>query len=350
MTTKIAILDDYNKLGLSIGDWSSLKDCEITVFEDHVYTPEALIERLQPFDVVCAIRERTAFPRQVFANLPNLKLLNVTAGLHSRVFDFDAAQEHGVVCCRTDPDLPYPDGSKRPGTMMEITFGLIIACTRQLVASDRAMRDGGWSSPLCDRLADLTLGLVGLGSIGVRVVKIAHAFNMKTIAWSQNLTTERAAEHGVERVDRDELFRRADVVSVQMRLSDRTERLIGARDFALMKPTAYFINTSRGGIINEPDLIEVLQQRRIAGAGLDVFEVEPLPADSSLRKLDNTVLTSHLGYSTWPQFQVYYVQMVENIAAWLAGKPIRKLKDPVPGEKRATGFWIDEGAEIEQVR
>ncbi len=350
MTTKIAILDDYNKLGLSVGDWSSLQDCEITVFEDHVYTSAELIERLRPFDVVCAIRERTAFPREVFENLPNLKLLNVTAGLHSSVFDFDAAQEHGVICCRTDPDLPYPDGSKRPGTMMEVTFGLIIACTRQLVYADRSIRAGGWESPLCDRLADLTLGLVGLGSIGIRVSKVAQAFNMKTIAWSENLTKERAAEHGVERVDKDELFRRADVVSVQLRLSDRTVRIIGAHEFNLMKPTAYFINTSRGRLVNEPDLIKVLQERRIAGAGLDVYEVEPLPVDSPLRKLDNTVLTTHLGYSTHPQFEVYYVQMVENIAAWLAGKPVRKLKDPVPGEKRSTGFWVDEGAVTEQVR
>jgi len=350
LTTKIAILDDYNKLGLSIGDWSSLKDCEITVFEDHVYSVDELIERLRPFDVVCAIRERTPFPRKVFENLPNLKLLNVTAGLHSRVFDFDAAQDHGVVCCRTDPDLLRPDGSKRPGTMMEITFGLMIACTRQLVASDRAMRTGGWESPLCNRLADLTLGLVGLGSIGARVAKIGHAFGMKMIAWSENLTTERAAEHGVERVDKAELFSRSDVVSVQLRLSDRTERIIGAKDFALMKPTAYFINTSRGGLVNEADLIDVLRERRIAGAGLDVFEVEPLPLDSPLRTFDNTVLTAHLGYSTPPQFQIYYVQMVENIAAWLAGKPIRKLKDPVPGEKRSTGFWVDEGAQVEQVR
>jgi phosphoglycerate dehydrogenase-like enzyme len=350
MTTKVAILDDYNKLGLSIGDWQSLKDCEITVFEDHLYDTEALIERLRPFDVVCAIRERTAFPRKVFEQLPNLKLLNVTAGLHSRVFDFAAAQDHGVVCCRTDPDLPYPDGSKRPGTMMEITFGLMIACTRQLVFSDRAMRRGGWESPLCNRLADLTLGLVGLGSIGIRVAKVAKAFNMRTIAWSQNLTAERAAEHGVERVDRDVLFSTADVVSLQMRLSDRTEGMITRADFDLMKPTAYFINTSRGGLVNEPDLIETLRNRRIAGAGLDVFAVEPLPVDSPLRGLDNTVLTSHLGYSTPPQFQVYYQQMVENIAAWQAGRPIRKLKDRAPGEIRDNGFWIDEGAAIEQVR
>lgn len=350
MVTKVAILDDYNKLGLSLGDWKSLKDCEITVFEDHLYDVDALIKRLQPFDVVCAIRERTAFPRKLFENLPSLKLLNVTAGLHSSVFDFDAAQEHGVICCRTDPDLPRPDGSKRPGTMMEITFALIIACTRQLVYADRVIRQGGWESPLCHRLADLTLGLVGLGSIGARVAKVGHVFNMNMIAWSQNLTAERAAEHGVKRVDKDELFRTADVVCVQMRLSDRTVKLIGAHEFGLMKPTAYFINTSRGRIVDEAALIDVLQRRKIAGAGLDVYEVEPLPVDSPLRKLDNTVLTSHLGYSTFPQFQVYYEQMVENIAAWQAGKPIRKLKDPLPGEKRATGFWVDEGMAIEQVR
>lgn len=350
MPTKIAILDDYNRLGLSIGDWASLKDCEITVFQDHLYDTDALIERLKPFDVVCAMRERTAFPRKVFENLPNLKLLNVTAGLHSRVFDFDAAQDHGVICCRTDPDLPRPDGSKRVGTMMEITFALMIACTRQLVFSDRAMRKGGWESPLCNRLGDLTLGLVGLGSIGIRVAKVAAAFQMKTIAWSQNLTAERAAEHGVQRVDREELFRTADVVSMQMRLSDRTEGMITKADFDLMKPTAYFINTSRGGLVNEPDLIEALRTKKIAGAGLDVFAVEPLPVDSPLRSLDNTILTAHLGYSTFPQFEVYFTQFVENIKAWQAGKPIRKLKDREPGEKRTAGFWIDEGAATEQVR
>lgn len=350
MTNKIAILDDYNKLGLSIGDWASLKDCEITVFADHVYGEDALIARLKPFDVVCALRERTPFPRKVFENLPNLKLLNVTAGLHSWVFDLDAAQEHGVICCRTEPDLPYPDGSKRPGTMMEVTFGLIIGLARQMVAGDRAMRAGGWISPLCLRLADLTIGFVGFGNIGVKTAKLAQAFNMKCLAWSQNLTAERAAAGGAELVSKDELFRRSDIVTVHLRLSNRTHRLIGAHEFDLMKPTAYFINTSRGGIVREAELVDALRERRIAGAGLDVYEVEPLPTDSPLRKLDNTFLTCHMGYSTPSQFECFYVQMVENIRAWQAGKPIRRLRDYVPGKTKFDGFWVDAETGSEQGR
>jgi phosphoglycerate dehydrogenase-like enzyme len=212
------------------------------------------------------------------------------------------------------------------------------------------MRTGGWTSPLCNRLADLTLGFVGFGSIGVRTAKIAQAFGMKCIAWSQNLTAERAEAGGAELVSKEELFRRADVVTVQMRLSDRTVGLIGAQEFAWMKPTAYFINTSRGPIVREADLVDALREKRIAGAGLDVYEVEPLPADSPLRQLDNTVLTCHMGYSTFPQFQVYYEQMVENIAAWLDGKPIRKLRERQPGEPGFAGFWVDEGVEFEQRR
>ncbi len=350
MTTKVAILDDYHQLGLSIGDWNSLPDCEVTVFSDHLYTPQELIERLKPFDVVCAMRERTAFPRVVFENLPNLKLIIVTAGLHSRVFDWDAALDHGVMCCRTDPDLPRPDGSKRPGTMMEITFGLMIACTRHLVEADRAVRAGKWHVPLAQRLGDLTLGMVGFGSIGSRVAAIGHAFQMPMIAWSQNMTPDRTDPFGVKCVSREELFKTADVISVQLRLSDRTEGLIGTSDFRMMKKTAYFINTSRGGIVREKELVHALQEGWIAGAGLDVFEVEPLPMDSPLRQMENVVLTPHLGYATKPQFEVYYTQFVECIKAWKAGKPIRKLKDRAPGESRSTGFWIDEDDVTEQKR
>lgn len=350
MTTKIAILDDYNKIGLKYGDWSSLPDCEVTVFEEHIGSDQELIERLKPFDVICALRERTAFSREVFENLPNLKLFNVAAGMHSRVFDFDAAQQNGVVCCRTDPDLPREDGSKRSGPMTEVAVGLIIACARQFYVGDRAMRSGGWESPLCSRVGDLTVGFVGFGSIGGKVAKVMQAFGSKCIAWSQNLTEERALAGGAELVTEEELYHRADIVSVHLRLSDRTEGMIGAKQFSWMKSTAYFINTARGGLVREADLVDALREKKIAGAGLDVYAVEPLPADSPLRQLENTFLTCHMGYSTQAQFEVFYVQWAENIKAWLAGAPVRRLREPRPGEGGFSGYWVDEGAEDEQVR
>lgn len=342
MTTRIAILDDYHHLALKLGDWDSLPDCEVTAFAEPILTKEALVEALRDFDVVCTMRERTAFPRFVFERLPQLKLLIVTGGRHTRVFDFDAAQQHGVVVCRTENNSLASDGKSRRSGVPEITFGLIVGLTRHIVVEDRNLRRGGWITTVGRSLQDMTLGLVGLGTLGAAVAEVAKVFRMKPIAWSENLTTERAAALGVERVDKDELFRRADVVSVHMRLSDRTVRLIGAREFALMKPDAYFVNTSRGEVVDEKALIDALRTNRIAGAGLDVFEHEPLPADHPLRRLENTILTPHIGYVTETKFEVFYKDMVEDIAAWLAGRPIRKLRGPTPGESRSTGYWEDE--------
>ncbi len=341
MTTKIAVLDDYHRIALKLADWASLPDCEVTTFPDPIGSPEALVAALKDFDVVCTMRERTAFPRAVFAQLPKLKLLIITGGRHTRVFDFDAALENGVVVCRTENNSIASDGLPRRSGIPEFTFGLMVALTRQIVREDRSLRQGGWISTMGNGLQDMTLGLVGLGYLGSAVAEIAKVFRMKLIAWSENLTTERAASLGVERVDKDELFRRADVVSVHMRLSDRTVRLVGAPEFALMKPSAYFINTSRGELVDEAALVAALQQNRIAGAGLDVFEHEPLPVDHPLRTLENTVLTPHIGYVMQTKFEVFYRDMVENIAAWQAGHPIRMLKPAAPGESRSTGYWED---------
>jgi phosphoglycerate dehydrogenase-like enzyme len=343
MVTRIAILDDFHKVAMKLADWSTLRDCEVVAFQDHVGDPKGLIERLKNFDVVCAMRERTAFPREVFEGLPRLKLLIVTGGRHTRVFDFDAALDHGVTVCRSDNRTPTADGSEPRGGTQVLTFGLMVALLRGIVMEDRGIRKGGWVSGLGGNstLQGLTLGVVGLGRIGAEMAEIGRFFAMKVIAWSENLTDERAAAAGARRVSKDELFRQSDFVTVHMRLSDRTERLVGAHEFGLMKPSAYFINTSRGEIVDEKALIEVLQQRRIAGAALDVYEVEPLPVDSPLRTLDNTILTPHIGYVSEAKLRMFYESMVEGVQAWLDGAPIRMLKPRAPGESRSTGYWVD---------
>jgi phosphoglycerate dehydrogenase-like enzyme len=261
------------------------------------------------------MRERTAFPRTVLERLPNLKLL-VTTGMRNKAIDIAAANERGITVCGT--------GSQATATA-ELTWGLILATLRHIPQEDASVRVGGWQHTIGGDLAGARLGVVGLGRLGSRVATVGQAFGMDVVAWSQNLTDERAAEHGVTRVEREELFATADVVTVHLLWSKRTRGLIGADDFARMKPTSVFINTSRGPIVQQQALIDALDQNRIAGAGIDVYDQEPLPVDDPMRSLPRTVLTPHLGYVTRGTYEVFYGEAVEDVAAFLAGSPIRVI-------------------------
>jgi phosphoglycerate dehydrogenase-like enzyme len=313
---KIAVLDDYQGVALSKADWGSIPGGEVTVFRDNLVEPEALARRLADFEIVCLMRERTPMPRPVFERLTKLKLL-ITTGARNASVDMQAAADHNVTVSGTR-------GTQPPTA--ELTWALILACMRQVAFEDRAMRRGQWQSTVGRTMAGATLGLLGLGRLGSYVAKIGKAFDMNLIAWSQNLTEAKAAEAGARLVAKDELLRTADVVTIHLVLSDRSRGLVGARELGLMKPTAYLINTSRGPIVDEAALVQALRQRRIAGAGLDVYDREPLPADHVLRGLDNVVLTPHLGYVTEDTYSVFYPDTVENIKGWLAGNPVRVIK------------------------
>jgi phosphoglycerate dehydrogenase-like enzyme len=315
---RVAILDDYQNVALELADWGSLKPrAEVQVFRDHIEDRDALVRRLEPFDCIVAMRERTPFPGPLLERLPSLKLL-ITAGRYNKSIDVEAATARGVQVCGTEM-LPYPTA--------ELTWGLILGLVRHIPREDRATRDGQWQTTLGVGLKGKTLGVIGLGRLGAQVAAVGKAFGMEIIAWSQNLTAERAAGGGAALVDKATLFGRADVVTVHLQLSDRTRGLIGAEDFQRMKPTAYFINTSRGPIADERALAAVLTQRRIAGAAIDVFDTEPLPAEHPFRRLDNIVVTPHLGYVTEENYRLIYPQAVENISAFLDGKVVRGLNE-----------------------
>jgi phosphoglycerate dehydrogenase-like enzyme len=314
---RVAILDDYQHVALGMADWKSLPaDTEVVVFEDHLADLGALADRLAGFDIVMAMRERTPFPRALLEQLPRLRML-ITAGMRNASIDVAAATERGVVVCGT-AGLPYPTA--------ELTWGLILALFRRIPAEDRATRAGRWQTSLGLGLNGKTLSVLGLGSLGSRVAKVGVALEMTVLAWSQNLTAARAAEVGVTLVGKDELLSRADVLTVHLVLGERTRGLIGARELRLMKPSAHLVNTSRGPIVDEAALIAALREGRIAGAGLDVFDVEPLPADHPFRKLPNTVITPHLGYVTEETYRIFYGHALEDIQAFLRGAPIRVLK------------------------
>ncbi len=313
---RVAILDDYQGRALSLADWQSLHPAaQMQAFADHLDGLEALAQRLHTFDCVVAMRERTPFPRALFERLPNLRLL-VTAGMRNAAIDLDAASERKVRVCGTDM-LPYPTA--------ELAWGLILALARHIPHEDRALREGRWQTTLGIGLKGKTLGLLGLGRLGGQVARIGKAFGMEAIAWSQNLTAERAAEAGAAPVSKEELFARADVVSVHLVLSPRSRHLVGASDLARMKPTAFLVNTSRGPIVDETALLAALRERRIAGAGLDVFEPEPLAPTHPLLALDNVVLTPHLGYVTEEGYRLAYGHAVEDIRAFLDGTVLRPL-------------------------
>jgi phosphoglycerate dehydrogenase-like enzyme len=310
----IAILDDYQNVALSMADWSRLQQAHrIVVFNERLADIDAAARALEPFDVIGIMRERTAFPRALLERLPKLRLL-VTTGKRNASVDVEAAHQRNITVCGT--------GGGRSATA-ELAVALMLALARHLREEFHAMRPGGaWQTTLGFDLEGRTLGVVGLGNLGTRVAKICGAIGMEVIAWSANLTAAQAERHGAARVDKDDLLKRADVVSIHSVLSPRTRGLIGARELALMKPTAILINTSRGPIVQEAALLAALRERRIAGYGADTFDVEPLPPDHPLRSEPRALLTPHLGYVTEDTYRVFYPGMVAAIEAWLNGSPV----------------------------
>ena len=322
---KVAILDDYARVALEVADWSQVQArAEITVFDRHLTEDEAAAA-LWPFDVICTVRERMAFPRSLIARLPRLKLITII-GMSLPNLDMEAATEHGVIVGHADFANPVFAGIGN--ATPELTWGLMIATVRQIAHEHRRMTEGGWQSTAGLILAGRTLGLLGLGRIGKRMAEYAKVFGMEVIAWSQNLTAEAAQAVGVRRVEKDELFAQADVLSIHLVLSDRTRGLVTARELGLMKPTAYLINTSRGPIVDEPALIAALKERRIAGAGLDVFAGEPPPADHPFRSMPNVTVTPHLGYVTRETLHAFYADTIDNVVAWLDGN-LTRIANPV---------------------
>lgn len=313
---RVAILDDYQETALRLADWASLHpQAEIVAINSHISDRETLAKRLHDCDAIVAMRERTPFPAALFERLPNLKLL-VTAGMRNAAIDMAAAASRGVTVCGTDM-LPYPTA--------ELAWGLILAFARNIAREDRGMREGKWQTTIGTGLKGKTLGLLGLGKLGAQVGAIGKAFGMEIIAWSQNLTEAHAVASGARRVDKATLFAESDVVSIHLVLGERTRALVKAEDLARMKKTAFLVNTSRGPIVEEAALLTALEEGRIAGAAIDVYDNEPLPADHRLRRLANTVLTPHLGYVTVENYRLVYGQAVEAIAAYLAGTPMRVL-------------------------
>lgn len=312
----VAVLDDYQDVASAYADWQRLDGrIALQTFTDHVASDDALIERLAAFDVVVAMRERTPLPRSRLERLENLKLL-VSTGMGNAAIDMEAARDLGVLVCGTAVDSE---------STAELTWALILGLTRHIAQEDRSIREGGWQRTIGTELAGRTLGLIGLGRLGTRIAAYGAAFRMHVIAWSENLDDERARALGVEPVSKDDLLARADIVSIHTRLSDRTRDLIAARELALMKPSAYLINTSRGPIVNEEALLDALHSGQIAGAALDVFDQEPLPREHPLRSSPNTLLTPHIGYVAEDVYAGFYREIVEDIEAWLDGAPIRVL-------------------------
>jgi phosphoglycerate dehydrogenase-like enzyme len=314
---RCAILDDYFDITLKLADWSKIADrVDVTAFNQPFASAEAAASALKDFEIICVMRERTPFPRSLLAALPKLKLL-ITSGMRNASIDSEAAKEQGVVFCGTQ-------WNRDPTSAL--TMGLILELTRSIGRENARMHAG---EPLQKyiglEIEGRTLGIIGLGKLGAKVAGLAKAFGMNVIAWSPNLTPERCKEVGVGYATKEELFANADIITIHVVLSDRSRGLVGRADLARMKPSAFIVNTSRGPIIDETALLETLQQKKIAGAAIDVFSVEPLPVDHPFRKLDNLVLTPHLGYVTEEGFRAHYTQMVEGIGGWLKGEPVRRL-------------------------
>jgi phosphoglycerate dehydrogenase-like enzyme len=305
---KIAILDDYQGVALKMADWSVLAGrAQIDVFKDHLADPGAVVERLLPYQIVCVMRERTPLGRDIIERLPNLKLIASTAPRNASI-DLAAAAAHGIKVVHT---------GYFGSPTVELTWALILAGARHVTAEAAAVKSGGWQRCVGDDIAGKTLGIIGLGNLGSKVAKVAQAFGMHVIAWSQNLDAERAAAAGAALVSKDELLRRADIVSIHLVLSERTRGLIGARELALMKPGARLVNTSRGPIVVEAALIQALNGGRLAGAALDVYDTEPLPAEHPYRSIPNLLATPHIGYVTRGLYERFYRDTVSNIVAWL---------------------------------
>jgi phosphoglycerate dehydrogenase-like enzyme len=308
MKYKIAVLDDYQNAALESADWSVLSDrADITVFRDHLDDTDAVIERLLPFDIICVMRERTPLPRNVIERLPNLKLIASTGSVNASI-DVAAARDHGIGVVhsgyRSDPTI-------------DLTWALILASARNIVAESNSLRSGGWQRTVGTELRGKTLGVLGLGRVGSEVARIGRAFGMDLIAWSQNMTSEVAQAAGAVLVSKDELFEQADILTIHLVLSGRTRGLVGAAELALMKPTARLINTSRGPIVDEQALISAVRNKQIAGAAIDVFDIEPLPASHPFRTLDNVLATPHIGYVAQGLYRTFYEDSVSNIRKWL---------------------------------
>jgi phosphoglycerate dehydrogenase-like enzyme len=317
MTVRCAVLDDYQNVVLKVADWSKVKaDVELKVFNQHLGGPDKVIAALKGFAIVVAMRERTGFPRGVLEALPDLKLL-ISTGLRNASIDTEAAKERGITVCGT-PSFGSPTSG--------IAIGLMLELTRHIGYENARLHAGAtWQSTIGPDLEGLTLGILGLGKLGTRTANIAKAFGMKVIAWSQNLTPEKCQEAGVGYVGKDDLFRQSDFITIHVVLSQRTRGIIGAKEIGLMKPSAFLINTSRGPIVDEAALLAALRDKKIAGAGLDVFDIEPLPLDHPLRKMDNVVITPHLGYVSEQNYRGYFAGVVEDIRGFLDGKPVRVM-------------------------
>lgn len=308
MKYKIAILDDYQNVALESADWSVLGGrADITVFQDHLDDTDAVIERLLPFDIICAMRERTPLPHNVIARLPNLKFIAST-GPATASIDAVAAADRGIAVSQT---------GYRSDPTIDLTWALILASARNIVAESNSLRSGGWQRTVGTELRGRTLGVLGLGRVGSEVARIGRAFGMDLIAWSQNMTPEAAHAADALLVSKDELFEQADILTIHLVLSARTRGLVGAAELALMQPTARLINTSRGPIVDEQALIRALKSRQIAGAAIDVFDIEPLPASHPFRTLDNVLATPHIGYVAQGLYRTFYEDSVSNIRKWL---------------------------------
>jgi len=314
---KVAVLDDYMKIAGEVADWTSLPDHVKTDFfyEKLPEGTDARVAALADYDVLVVTRERTPLPKELLERLPKLKFV-ASPEMHNRVIDFDHCRERGIPVCGTTP---------RPSPTCELTWALILALAKNVTIDDRAMRDGKWQTVVGTEIRGKTLGVIGLGRIGSEISKIGNAFGMEVIAWSENMTAETAAQHGAALVSKDDLFRRSDYVVVMVIQSDRTIGLVGAHEIGLMKPTACLINPARGPIVDEAALVDALQNNRIAGAGLDVYDVEPLPADHPLRGLPNTVLMPHVAGFTREHYAHWYNGMLEDVRSWLGGTVINEI-------------------------
>ena len=324
---KIAVLDDYQNAALECADWSVVRNrADIAVFQNHLADPDAVIERLLPFDVVCVMRERTPLPRKVIERLPNLKLIAST-GPGNASIDIAAAGDHGIAVVYTE---------YRSDPTVEFTWALILACARHIVTESNSVRSGGWQQTVGADLRGKTLGILGLGNVGSQVARIGSAFGMQLIAWSQNMTPEAAKAAGAILVSKDQLFERADILTIHLVLSGRTRGLVGAAELKRMKPTAWLINASRGPIVEEQALISVLKNRQIAGAAIDAFDTEPLPPSHPFRTLDNVLATPHIGYVSQSLYRTFYEDTVSNIRKWLDinyPEPVRQHIERFDGEK-----------------
>ncbi|MGN8342612.1 D-2-hydroxyacid dehydrogenase family protein [Pseudomonas sp. SMV71] len=316
MAVQIAVIDDWQDVARDVVDWSALDSVgQVTFLHDYPADHDTLAKRLQRFEVICVMRERTAFDAALLRRLPNLRLL-LTGGMRNAALDLKAAAELGIQVCGTES---YKHAAP------ELTWALIMALSRNLVQEANALRAGSWQQGLGGDLHGKTLAVLGLGSIGTRVAQFGQVFGMRVIAWSENLTAERAAQSGVTYVSKQALFEQADILSVHLVLSERSRGLVDAQALGWMKPTARLVNTARGPIVDEAALIDALRHKRLAGAALDVFAQEPLPINHPFRTLDNVLATPHIGYVSQQNYQQFYAQMIEDLLAWAAGKPIRLM-------------------------